>query len=417
MKGGKSDMIYNAKPFRLGKRRWRRGVALAMALAFAGGAAALSGVSAALAADVEPAAQVRETSPAVYVSQRNERSVVGVLTRAQSWNRASGEAEYVTVGEGSGVVLRQGGYILTNNHVVEGGEAWQVLMPDGGKADAELVGADASTDLAVLKVTDGADALTPAEIGSSEQLPVGSTVVAIGNPGGEILAHSVTAGIISALERTGVNSSNTTRRIRYIQHDAAISSGNSGGGLFNYRGELIGINTLKYAGSVYSSVSFEGLGFAIPVETAVEIADQLIENGRVIRPGLGVSVSNYTNGPDEPLKNIPPVSVVIMDLEENGSAQAAGLRQYDFIYEVDGQRVRTMLDLTDALDRHAIGDTIPVTVVRYREAGIVRNSGMGGSWFGFGFDFGYSGSDGGTLTASGGYELVTADVTLQELKG
>ena len=308
------------------------------------------------------------------------------------------------------MVIAEDGYILTNYHVVEGGTAYQILMPDGEKIDATLVGTDSSTDLAVLKVDENADQLVPATIGSTESLKVGSTVVAIGNPGGEVLANTVTQGVVSALERTSVNSSNTSRRISYIQHDAAINSGNSGGGLFNYKGELVGINTLKYSGSAYSSVSFEGLGFAIPIDTAFDIATQLMENGKVIRPGLGVTVSDFTNGPDEPLPNNPPASVLVQTVNEGGAADKAGIQQYDFIYAVDGERVSCMLDLTSILDQHEAGDTVTVTVIRYNEAGYYRSA--SNSIFGYGY-----GSGSSQFYAGNGYEELTLTVTLEVLEG
>ena len=358
-------------------------------------------------------APASDPSPAIYVTQRNINSVVGVSTYTQVWNQATGEDEEELISQGSGVVIADGGYVVTNHHVIEDGGAYQILMPSGEYVDADLIGYDSSTDLAVLQVPEEyADQLVPVTIGSTSDLAVGSTVVAIGNPGGEVLANTVTQGIVSALERDTVTGNNTSRRINYIQHDAAINSGNSGGGLFNYQGELIGINTLKYSGSVYSSVTFEGLGCAIPVETVSDIATQLIENGTVVRPGLGVTVSDWT-GPDEPLANTPPASVLIRSVNEGGAAEAAGLEQYDFIYAVDGERVTSMLDLTSILDQHEVGDTISVTVIRYAEVGLYQT--MGNSIFGYGYGYG-SDSSSSQLMVSGGYEEVTVDVTLEGIE-
>ena len=352
-----------------------------------------------------------DPSPAIYVAEKNINSVVGVLTNDQTWDSSKGVSNQL-IAQGSGVVIAEGGYILTNYHVVEDGTAYQILMPDGEKVDATLAGTDSSTDLAVLKVSENADQLVPVTVGSTESLKVGSTVVAIGNPGGEVLANTVTQGVVSALERTSVSSSNTSRRISYIQHDAAINSGNSGGGLFNYKGELVGINTLKYSGSAYSSVSFEGLGFAIPIDTAYDIATQLIENGKVVRPGLGVTVSNFTNGPDEPLPNNPPASVLVQSVNEGGAADKAGIKQYDFIYAIDGERVSSMLDLTGILDQHEAGDTVSVTVIRYNEAGYYRTSNS----YGYGFGFGFGNNSGSSqFYAGNGYEELTFSVTLEVL--
>ena len=389
-------------------------LALVCVLALYGGAVnQLRGV-----AEMTVAEPAQDTSPAIYVSQKNANSVVGVLTNQQTWNRSTGEVEDEPMGQGSGVVIAENGYILTNYHVIEGGMSYQILMPSGEKVDAWVVGSDSSTDLAVLKVDDGINELVPVSVGATENLVVGSTVVAIGNPGGEVLANTVTQGVVSALERTSVTASNTTRRISYIQHDAAINSGNSGGGLFNYKGELVGINTLKYSGSAYSSVSFEGLGFAIPVDTAYNIAMELIENGKVIRPGLGVSVIDYTDGPDKPLPNNPPKSVAIMEVNAGGAAEKAGLKQYDFIYSVDGERVSSMLDLTGILDQHEAGDEVEVTVIRYNQAGIYQPSNSMNSIFGYGFGYSYgSDSSSGTLIGQGGYEEITVTVTLEILQG
>ena len=378
----------------------------------------------------EPAS---DPSPAVYVAQKNANSVVGVITNKQSWNRSTGEVEETMYSQGSGVVIQEGGYVLTNYHVVEGGDSFQVLLPSGEKAEATLAGSDSSLDLAVLQVTgDAAKQLVPATIGSSSNLIVGSTVVAIGNPGGEVLANTVTQGIVSALERSDVKGNNTTRNVDYIQHDAAINSGNSGGGLFNYKGELVGINTLKYSGSAYSSVSFEGLGFAIPIDTAFPIAQQLIENGSVVRPQMGVTVADY-EGPDEPMSNYPPASVCIYGVNAGSPAEAAGLKQYDFIYAINGERVTSFRELTSVLDKFSAGDTVTVTVVRYNNVYPMTNNNNGnnyyygnnpfGNFFGNFGGYGYgndnsgsssqSGSSVSDLVVGGGYDFVTVDVVLE----
>ncbi len=440
------------KTMKNNRRRARKnsGATLLMALALVcalavGGVFALDGIALNRAASaestqVEAAAPVADDSPAIYVAQKNANSVVGIITNTETWSR-SGGVQNSPVAQGSGVVIAEGGYVLTNNHVIEDGTAFQILMPDGEKVDATLVGADSAMDLAVLKVSDQADKLVPVTIGASESLPVGSTVIAIGNPGGEILANTVTRGIISALERSSVSSNNTTRNVNYIQHDAPISSGNSGGGLFDYQGNLIGINTLKYGGSYYSSGSFEGLGFAIPIETAYPIAQQLIENGKVIRPQIGVTVRDQ-EGPDEPMNDYAPASVCIYGINEGSPAEKAGLKQYDFITAVNGQRVTSSRELTTLLDTFKPGDTVTLTIVRYNNAQMMApNNGYdsyyGNSPFGFGFGFpfggygyGYgnngNGNNGngngsssdyytnGTLTVGGGYTTFDVEVTLEE---
>ena len=416
---------------------WISSMALACALVIGG--MSIGGVNNRIASAIaEPAQAVAaepasDPSPAVYVAQKNANSVVGVITNVQSWNRSTGEVEETMYSQGSGVVIQEGGYVLTNYHVISGGDSFQVLLPSGEKAEATLAGSDSSLDLAVLQVTgDAAKELVPATIGSSSNLIVGSTVIAIGNPGGEVLANTVTQGIVSALERSDVKGNNTTRNVDYIQHDAAINSGNSGGGLFNYKGELVGINTLKYSGSVYSSVSFEGLGFAIPIDTAFPIAQQLIENGSVVRPQMGVTVADY-EGPDEPMSNYPPASVCIYGVNAGSPAEAAGLKQYDFIYAINGERVTSFRELTGVLDKFSAGDTVTVTVVRYNNVYPMTNNNNGnnyyygnspfGNFFGNFGGYGYgndnsgsssqSGSSVSDLVVGGGYDFVTVDVVLE----
>ena len=383
-------------------------------------------------------APVIDTSPAVYVAEKNANSVVGIITNTQGWDRSYGVQDRM-MAQGSGVVIADGGYVLTNYHVIEDGNAFQVLLPSGEKVDATVAGTDSNLDLAVLKVSEQAEKLVPVTIGSSESMKVGATVIAIGNPGGEVLANTVTQGIISALQRTSVSSNNTTRNVDYIQHDAPINSGNSGGGLFDYQGNLIGINTLKYGGSYYSSSSYEGLGFAIPIETAYPIAQQLIENGKVLRPQLGVTVKDY-EGPDEPMQDYAPASVCIYGVTDDGPAAKAGIKQYDFITAVNGERVTTRRELTTLLDKFQPGDTVTLTVVRYNNVSMMPannyDSYYGGFPFGFGFGFGnYGGGYGnygygnngnngnnngstmtnGTLVVGDGYTTLDIDVTLEVL--
>ena len=409
---------------------WITSAALVCAFALCGVNAGILVKNVSAYAEAMPIAEpASDPSPAIYVAQRNAASVVGVITYTQDWNRNTGNVEETMYSQGSGVVVANNGYVLTNYHVIEGGDSFKVLLPNGEKAEANLVGSDSPLDLAVLQVQgDAAYQLVPAAIGSSSNLIVGSTAIAIGNPGGEDLANTVTQGVVSALERSSVYSDNTTRNVDYIQHDASINSGNSGGGLFNYKGELIGINTLKYGGSAYSGVSFEGLGFAIPVDTAYPVAMQLIEHGEVIRPQMGVTVSDYTDGPDEPMSNYAPASVCIRTVEEGSPAERAGLKQYDFIYAVNGERVTTFRELTGILDHFAAGDTVSVTVVRYNNVYPIQQQqnnnnyynpfGGFGFGFGYGYDYGYGSSsqqssDTGELAVGGGFEYITVDVTLE----
>ena len=349
-------------------------------------------------------------SPAVAVYEKCSESVVGVITYSESYSRTTGNVEKTEVGEGSGIVISDDGYILTNNHVIADGNYYEALLSSGDKVEAELVGADSGTDIAVLHVE--GQTLKAIEIGTSTDLKVGETVIAIGNPGGSVLANTVTQGIVSALERDMKNT--FTRDVKTIQHDAAINPGNSGGALLNTKGQLVGINTLKYTGSTYSSTTYEGLGFAIPIDTAMPLAEQIIEYGEVRRPALGITCGTFS-GPDEPISNYPPASVVISDVTKGAPAEEAGLMPFDFITEVDGTRITSLNDLTAVLDSHKEGDTITVKVLRYDNTNAIislLNSLSYGSTYGniYGssiYGGGYSSST--KLT----YQELTFDVTLK----
>ena len=368
-----------------------------------------------LTVGAESAEPTVDTSPAIYVAQKTANSVVGVITATQQWNQSTRTVEDTPVAQGSGVVIAEGGYIVTNNHVVADGDSYQILMPNGEKVDAELVGTDSSTDLAVLKVgAEAAAQLVPVDVGASTDLVIGSTVVAIGNPGGEVLSNTVTQGIVSALERSSVKARNASRSINYIQHDAAINNGNSGGGLFNYKGQLVGINTLKYAGSSYSTVSFEGLGFAIPIETVYKNASDLIQYGKVQRAQLGIEAYEYPEelGPTEPMSKNAPAGVYVGKLIEGAPAEAAGMKQYDYIYSVNGVRVTSMTELTTELDKYADGDTVTVQVARYANIDMVA---VGGGNDYYSYFFGGRSASYNMFQVSGGYEMVDIDVTLKIL--
>ena len=192
--------------------------------------------------------------------------------------------------------------------------------------------------------------------------------IAIGNPGtgNQVLYGTVTTGIISGLNREGIQASGSyTRNIEVIQTTAQINSGNSGGALLNASGELIGIPTLKSSFN-YDSI-IEGMGFAIPINTAKPIIEELIENGQVVRPRLGVTVVT-NNGPEEPLRNYAPAGSQIQSIEEGSPAEEAGLQVYDIITHVDGERVMTNEELTAIIDEHQAGDTITLTIARYFDA-------------------------------------------------
>lgn len=258
---------------------------------------------------------------------------------------------------GSGIVMSQSGYIITNCHVVDDAYHLTVTLSDERVYDAQLVGKDSASDLAVLHI-DGEN-LTAAEFGDSSQAQVGDAVAAIGDPLGIELRGTMTEGIISAINR---NLTIQGRTLTLIQTTAALNEGNSGGPLINCYGQVIGINTAKIGG--YSSgTGVEGLGFAIPIHVAKEVIDQLIETGYVPgRPSLGVEITVpdlqyrlYFNVPD---------GLYVTDVDEGSNAWSAGLRSGDVILSVSGYRVTSEDDLTAALGGFSVGDTVNLILYR-----------------------------------------------------
>ena len=349
-------------------------LALALCIGFAGGAL-LTKKPAAMAetadATVGYEAVYSSENPIPEIAANVRPSVVQVITSAATWDQRSREVSTEEIGYGSGTYFRaldegEGGYILTNNHVVDEGETYQIEWLDGTIMDATLVGADEGTDIAVLQFNEPApEGATPVPLGDSDALQIGELAIVIGNPGSgtEVLFGTVTAGIISGLEREGVTAQGSFNRpVSTIQVDAAINTGNSGGALLNAQGELVGIPTLKMTAS-YTTI-YEGLGFCIPINTAKDIIEQLIENGEVVRPRLGVTVVAQ-DGPDEPMRNFPPAGVRIENVEEGTPADEAGLQRYDIITEINGVRVYTNDDLIAQIDQYAAGDTVELTICRY----------------------------------------------------
>ena len=349
-------------------------LALALCIGFAGGAL-LTKKPAAMAetadATVGYEAVYSSDNPIPEIAANVRPSVVQVITSAATWDQRSREVSTEEIGYGSGTYFRaldegEGGYILTNNHVVDEGETYQIEWLDGTIMDATLVGADEGTDIAVLQFNEPApEGATPVPLGDSDALQIGELAIVIGNPGSgtEVLFGTVTAGIISGLEREGVSAQGSFNRpVSTIQVDAAINTGNSGGALLNAQGELVGIPTLKMTAS-YTTI-YEGLGFCIPINTAKDIIDQLIENGEVVRPRLGVTVVAQ-DGPDEPMRNYPPAGVRIENVEEGSPADEAGLQTYDIITEINGVRVYTNDELIAQIDQYAAGDTVELTICRY----------------------------------------------------
>lgn len=291
----------------------------------------------------------------------------------QSQSDENGQLEEAS--EGSGVIYKLEGktaYIVTNNHVVEKQDGLEVLLKDGSKVKATLVGTDSYTDLAVLKVeSDKVADIKPATFGDSSNLKVGEPAIALGSPLGSQYANSVTSGIISSLNRQVVNQNEDgqTVNINAIQTDAAINPGNSGGPLVNMAGQVIGINSSKIV-QTESNVSVEGIGFAIPSNDVVNVINQLEKDGKVIRPALGVSMVNLSDLSTEQLSEIVKVpssvtqGVVVAKVQASTPADQAGLKKYDVITKIDDTDVSTGVELQSELYKHKVGDTVKVTYYR-----------------------------------------------------
>ena len=302
---------------------------------------------------------IKDTAnPAPDIVEQVFDGVVGINTYGEY------DGEFHPDGYGSGFVVSSEGYIVTNAHVIRGGDKITVTFSDQEEVDAEVVGADATLDVAVLKVDKGG--LTPLALGNSDPVRVGEFTIAIGNPSGTELAGTTTFGIISATAR----SIHLDGRVNnFIQTDAAINPGNSGGPLLNMQGEVIGITTAKniYAGydEYGNSISAEGLGFAIPINEAREIVCQLIENGRVVRPGMGVNVIGIDAESAE-YYGIPE-GILVYSVTRNGSAHKAGLQVDDIIVEYDGIAATTQDAFVEYVQALSLGDVLHLTVNRNGE--------------------------------------------------
>lgn len=280
-------------------------------------------------------------------------SVVAITTEQMSGSQTWFGGYYVQSGAGSGVIISQDGYILTCAHVVSGATSVKVQLDGGETYDATIVGSDSTSDIAVIKIE--ATGLTPAVIGNSDALAVGETVVAVGNPLGT-LSNSVTDGIISALNREVTVEDND---MTLLQTDASISPGNSGGGLFNANGELIGIVNAK---SSYSEA--EGIGFAIPINTAMDIAQQLIENGAVARPALGVKIYDVSDAATAQQLGVSATGVYVVEVTAGSGAEAAGVQAGDRIIAVDDTAVSSSNSVKSYLADKNVGDTVNLQVER-----------------------------------------------------
>jgi serine protease Do len=291
--------------------------------------------------------------------------VLGTLPVQQNLTGSTGEQEV----SGSGVIISADGYILTNNHVVEGTTSLKVVLADGSQLEARLVNTDVFADLAVLKVE---DTIMPgvAALGNSDDLRPGETVIAIGSPLGTF-KNTVTVGVISATGRS-LDTGNGYVMEDLLQTDAAINQGNSGGPLVNLNGEVIGINTLIVRSAGYGSAVAEGLGFAIPSNTARWISDQIIQNGYFARPQLGVQWQAVT----------PPIAArydlavewgaYVLQVLPGSPAESAGILKNDIITRIGDDILGENVSFVNALFDHQPGETVDVELSRGNETLVVQ---------------------------------------------
>ena len=285
-------------------------------------------------------------------------SVVVITTEQVVYSQWSWYGQnQVESGAGSGVIISSDGYILTCAHVVDGASTITVTIGDKDYT-ATLVGEDTTSDIAVIKID--ADGLTPATVGNSDSLKVGQSVMAVRNPLGE-LGGTVTGGMISALNRSvTIQGSSSVNTMSLIQMDASVSPGNSGGGLFNMNGELVGIVNAKS-----SSSDAEGLGFAIPINDAIKVAQELLENGYVTgRPYLGITYLAVTDAQTAAQLGVNAYGVYVVEVVKGGPAEKAGLQAGDRIVSVDGTEIASKDDLGTLMQKHAAGDTLSITIAR-----------------------------------------------------
>lgn len=292
------------------------------------------------------------------VYAQNVNSTVGITTSITTnyWGYQTTSAA-----SGSGFILTEDGYILTNYHVIENSNSVQVTTYDNTAYSASIVGYDESNDIAVLKID--ATGLTPVVLGDSDGLYVGDEVMAIGNPLGE-LTFSLTVGYVSAMDREVTLSSGTTMDL--IQTDAAINSGNSGGALFNTYGEVVGITNAKYSSSSSSSsASIDNIGFAIPINHVKGIVTSIIEKGYIVKPYIGVSVTSVSS---EMISYGLPKGAAVKVIAEGSPAEESGLKVNDIVTAINGEEITTSSELVKIVSAAQPGDVLTLTVYRQGEA-------------------------------------------------
>ncbi len=349
---------------RNGKMNWT-GIAAVALTVLMGGAAfvvTLSGGAGpqAIAFAEDTATADMLVSPFKALYEQISPSVVGIqVTTSTSifGGRISASTDYV----GSGVVISDDGYVVTNYHVVEGAEG--VYVVSGTEAhEAEYVAGDKDSDVAVLRVKN--TKLPAAKTGDSDALATGDWALVIGNPLGQQFANTLTVGVVSGLGRD-VSDGQSPGATNMIQTNAAINAGNSGGGLFNIAGELVGVTSMKLSNNgYYGYASIEGIGFAIPINQVKKIANDLITSGKVLYPRIGIATRDITSPSMEPTSEMLPSSVWVTGVEKGSPAEAAGIRVDDLIMEIDGARVTTSTAVQSAIRAHAVGEKAAVKVYR-----------------------------------------------------
>jgi serine protease Do len=265
---------------------------------------------------------------------------------------------------GSGVIIDAEGHIVTNYHVIKDAARITVTLADGVEEEARIVGSDAPTDLALIKIQVDRG-VSPISFGDSEQLVVGQEVVAIGNPLGMRFARSVTAGIVSGLNRLLATEEGTAFRL--IQTDAAINPGNSGGALVSLDGRLVGINTVKIA-----EAGFEGMGFSIPSNQVQYVISQLKSQGRVIRPALGIKIIGEINSDQARYFNLPRDYGVVVEPIPAGAAAKAGIKSYDIVISIDNEDVATSLELQEKIFNRKAGQSVEIKLLRLMDSNLSK---------------------------------------------
>lgn len=333
-------------------------------MAFGGNANSNSGTTASDSSDSAPTLQINSKPESDSSNSSDNYDTVDGMAGEDIYKKVNPSVVSVIsttsegTGSGSGVIMSKDGYIITNNHVVEGAQSVSVQLSDSSSLDATIVGTDEQTDLAVIKVESSTD-LTPAEFGDSDQLEPGEYAYAIGSPGGVQFANTITGGRISAINRDlTVND----RVMSLIQTDASINNGNSGGALINEYGQVVGITSAKLSGNAFGSATVEGMGFAIPINTAKDIVDEIIQNGYVSgRPSIGITGRNVSS------QDGSISGVQVYSIDSRAKAASEGLKVGDVITAVNGTPTPTMDEVNTVKADKKAGDKLTLSVYRISE--------------------------------------------------